>query len=93
MNNIIVVDIIVSNLSIKAARPKHQTTLPMPTHEAEKFLFFNTVDLKRLNDREYGSLKGKALEKAKRLVNNKGGINMSGEYGSMETSDEDFIPF
>jgi hypothetical protein len=49
----------------------------MPTLEAEKFLFWNTVDLKRLNERVYGTLRGKALVKAERLIEREGGINVS----------------
>jgi hypothetical protein len=90
-NNIIIVDVTVANCQIRAARPKHQA-LPMPTLEAEKFLFWNTVDLKRLNDRVYGTLKGNALIKARQLVNREGGISTSGEYGSIEINEEDFVP-
>jgi hypothetical protein len=67
----IIVDITVANCQIRAARPKHQH-IPMPTLEAEKFLFWNTVDLKRLNERDYGTLRGNALIKARQLVNREG---------------------
>jgi hypothetical protein len=94
MNNTvkkIIVDITVANCQIRAARPKHQH-IPMPTLEAEKFLFWNTVDLKRLNERDYGTLRGNALIKARQLVNREGRINISGEYGSIKISESDFIP-
>jgi hypothetical protein len=44
------------------------------------------------NESRFGTLNGKALKKAERLVNQNGGINISGQYGSIEINEEDFIP-
>ena len=87
----IIVDIDVANLQIRAAKPQIQT--PMPNDDVGKILFWNSVDLDRLNKREYGELKGKALRKAERIVNKFGGINISGQYDSIEIDERDFIPF
>jgi hypothetical protein len=65
----------------------------MPNDDVGKMLFWNNVNLDRLNKREYGELKGKALSKAERIVNKYGGINISGQYGSIEIDERDFIPF
>jgi len=35
-------------------------------------------------------LKGQALKKAEKLVNENGGINIPGEYGSLEIDEKDF---
>jgi hypothetical protein len=36
-------------------------------------------------------LKGTALAKAAKLLNQNGGINISGEYGSIEIDEKEFI--
>ena len=90
-NKIIIVDIDVANLQIRAAKPQLQTI--MPNDDVGKMLFWNSVDLDRLNKRQYGELKGKALRKAERIVNKFVGINISGQYGSISIDEADFIPF
>jgi hypothetical protein len=37
-------------------------------------------------------LKGAALAKAAKLLNQNGGINISGEYGSIKIDERDFYP-
>jgi len=62
----------------------------MPTNEVERVAWWNVVNPDRLNKREYGTLKGKALKKAQRLVNSLGSIFTSGEYGSISISEKDY---
>ena len=85
------VDVTVSNLSFRAAKPDNQK-LPIPNDDIGKTIFFNTVDSDRLNKRVFGSLKGKALSEASKIVHKYGGINISGIYGSISVSEKDFIP-
>jgi hypothetical protein len=87
----IIVDIDVANLQIRACKPAIQT--PMPNDDAGKMLFWNTVDADRLNKRQFGFLKGKALRKAESIVDRYGVINISGVYGSIEIDQNDFIPY
>ena len=90
-NNIIVVDVIVANCQIRALRPVFDSKNAMPNSDAEKLVWLNTTDSDRLNRRVLGSLSGKALKNAQKLVSKNGGINISGEYGSLLVSEEDFI--
>jgi hypothetical protein len=90
-NNIIVVDVIVTNCQIRALRPVFDSKNAMPNSGAEKLVWWNTTDSDRLNRRVLGSLSGKALKNAQKLVSKNGGINISGEYGSLLVSEEDFI--
>jgi hypothetical protein len=91
-NNIIVVDVIVTNCRIRALRPVFDSKNAMPNSGAEKLVWWrNTTDSDRLNRRVLGSLSSKALKKAQKLVSENGGINISGEYGSLLVSEEDFI--
>jgi hypothetical protein len=39
----------------------------------------------------FGRLRGAALNQAFAIVRDNGGLDISGEYGSLEISDEDFI--
>jgi hypothetical protein len=89
--NIIVVDITVANCQIRALKPKDEyQTMPMPNTDTEKLVWWNSVDPGRINNRLYGTLKGQALKKAEKLVNENGGINIPGEYGSLEIDEKDF---
>ncbi|SRR6266496_320571 len=93
-NNMIIVDITVANSQIRALKPSEQfQNMLMPTNDTEKILFWNTVNTDRLNNRIYGTLKGKALKKAEKLVNENGNLSTSGEYGSLKIREDDFIPF
>jgi hypothetical protein len=87
----IVVDIDVWNCTIRAAKPIDQT-LVMP-NDAGKYIFWNNVNLDRVNKRQYGSLKGNGLRKAQKIVDKYGTINISGHYGSIEIDEKDFIPW
>ena len=90
-NNKIVVDVTVANCQIRALKPKDEyQTMPMPNTDTEKLVWWNSVDPGRLNNRLYGTLKGQALKKAEKLVNENGGINIPGEYGSLEIDEKDF---
>jgi hypothetical protein len=44
----------------------------------------------RLQNRTYGCLKGKALEKALKVVMENGQLNIAGEYGSIEINKREF---
>jgi hypothetical protein len=91
-NNSILVDVIVSNCRIRALRPVFDSKNAMPNSDVEKLVWWqNTTDSDRLNRRVLGSLCGKALKKAQKLVSENGRINISGEYGSLLVSQEDFI--
>ena len=89
--NKIIVDLDVWNCNIRAFKPKDQYN-PMPNDDVGKILFMETVSNSRLNDRQFGSLKGKAQRKAERIVDRYGAINMSGFYGSIEIDEKDFVP-
>ena len=92
-NNIILVDVIVTNCQIRALRPVFDSTNPMPNSDAEKLVWWrNTTDSDRLNRRVLGSLRqGFFLKNAQKLVSKNVGINISGEYGTLLVSEEDFI--
>jgi hypothetical protein len=45
----------------------------------------------RLQNREFGRLRGAASKDAYRIVRDNGGLDISGEYGSLEISDKDFV--
>ena len=85
-----IVDIDVANCTIRAKKPKVQTF--MPNDDLGKILFFNSAPDERLNEGTCGILKGKALRKAKRIVDRYGAINISGFYGSIEIDEKDFVP-
>jgi len=89
-NKKIIVDINVANCQIRAYRPKIQ--IKMPNDDASKIMFWNTVQAERLNSRQPGHLRGRALQKAEKIVNKFGSITTSGEYGSIEIDQRDFIP-
>lgn len=63
----------------------------MPNDDVGKMLFYNSCSLERLNEGEWGMLKGKALRRAERIVDKYGAINISGIYGSIEIDEKDFI--
>jgi hypothetical protein len=45
----------------------------------------------RLEKKTFGKFKGKALKQAFKIIRDKVRLNISGEYGSLEISDKDFI--
>ena len=87
---ILVVDIDVSNCKIIAFKPEIQTL--MPNDDVGKNLFWNTVEIERLDKRVMGELKGEGLKKAQAIVNKYGSITTTGIYGSIEIDENDFIP-
>jgi hypothetical protein len=48
------------------------------------------VGCKRFENRVFGRFKGAALKEAFRIVRDNGGLDVSGEYGSIEVDDSDF---
>lgn len=87
---LIIVDINVANLQIRALKPDMQD-LRMPNQDPFKLIFWNSVHSDRLNKRKTGTLKGLALRNALKLVERYGSISTSGEYGSMIVKETDFI--
>ena len=79
-----------ANCQIRALRPVFDSKNAMPNSDAEKLVWLNTTDSDRLNRRVLGSLSGNALKKAQKLVSQNSGTNISGEYGSLLVSEEDF---
>jgi hypothetical protein len=90
-NKKIIVDLDVWNCTIRACKPEDQDS-PMPVDDLGKMFFWNNVSNERLNKRQSGTLKGKALRKAEKIVDTHGAINMSGIYGSIEIDEKDFVP-
>ena len=64
---------------------------PMPNDDIHKVIFWNNVDPNRINKRTHGYLKGEALKRAHKIVDEFGAINRSGEYGSIEIDPQDFV--
>jgi len=64
----------------------------MPNDDVGKNLFWNTVEMERLNKRQPGELKEDGLKKAEDIVNKYGSINITEIYGSIEIYENDFIP-
>ncbi|MDR4511018.1 MAG: hypothetical protein MRJ93_04860 [Nitrososphaeraceae archaeon] len=89
-NKKIVVDIDVSNCKIIAFKPEIQTL--MPNDDVGKNLFWNTVEIERLDKRVMGELKGNGLKTAQEIVNKYGSMNTTGIYGSIEIDENDFVP-
>ena len=46
----------------------------------------------RLENRVFGKVKGAALSEALRIVRHNGSLDISGEYGSIDTEDQEFHP-
>ena len=75
-NGKIWVDIDVWDDTIRAYRPEDQSN-PIPNDDVGKKIFYHNVPQDRLNKRTFGTLKGNALRKAKRIVEMHGAINRS----------------
>ncbi len=88
-----IVDIDVSDCQIRAFRPEMQTILFLPTDsDPIRMIKFNSAPIERLNDRELGTLRGRALRRAESIVNDSaGGVGMSGWKGSIEIDEKDFV--
>lgn len=86
----IIVDLDVWNCQIRASKPKNQSD-PCPIDQIGKIRWFQNVKSPRLNNRIFGTLKGKALRLAKRVIDREGRINISGCYGSIEIDEKDFV--
>jgi hypothetical protein len=87
----IIVDIDVWNRKIRAYKPDIPT--PLPNDDIHKVIFWNNVDPNRINKRTrtHGYLKGEALKRAHKIVDEFGTISRSGEYGSIEIDLQDFV--
>jgi len=98
----LMVDIVVSNGQIKAAKPLRPTAVPIILQytpegtTAARLLwkrYHNDNMNERLADRTYGFFRegSNALAKARRIVNKHGGLDIAGEYGSIDIDDSDFV--
>jgi hypothetical protein len=87
----IIVDLDVWNCQIRAFKPDDQSNI-CPTNAVGKLLWYQTIDQTRLNKRVMGTLKGKGLKKAEKIVDREGAINISGWYGSIIIDENDFVP-
>ena len=96
------VDIVVSNCQIMAAKPMKPTAVPIILEYTPEGTTVARLLWKRYNDdnmnerlanRTYGSFRegSNALEKARMSVNKHGGLDTAGEYGSIEIDDSDFV--
>jgi hypothetical protein len=95
----LLVDIVVSKGEVVAAKPASDMAPPIilvtltdgVVIPAIKWLTGSCDSLNiRLQNRIYGHLKGKALEKALRVVMENGELNIAGEYGSIEINKREF---
>jgi hypothetical protein len=96
----LLVDIVVRNHEVVAARPTRVTAPPIILVRTEgghvlpaikwPSNFSNGMS-DRLQNRVYGRLKGKALKQAFKVVRDNGGLDIAGEYGSLEINDKDFV--
>ena len=92
----IIVDVVTDLADVSLVRAvKPQIQSMMPTNKDEIDIWWETViveNKERLTKRQLGYLKGKALQRAKRLVEKNKDINTRGEYGSIEVDEREFIP-
>jgi hypothetical protein len=93
------VDVVVSKGEVLAAKPASDMAPPIVLMTlvdgvvipAIKWPTYSNSGLNaRLSNRTFGRLKGKALEKALKVVMENGQLNIAGEYGSIEISKKDF---
>jgi hypothetical protein len=97
------VDIVVRNHEVVAAKPIKEAVPPIilvrtasgSVLPAVKWTGLENLSGSclegRLQDRIYGRLKGAALKEAFKIVRDNGGLDIQGEYGSLEISDKDFV--
>ena len=91
------VDIVVRNHEVVAAKPIKEAVPPIILVRTEGGSMLLAVKWTgsclegRLQDRIYGRLKGAALKEAFKIVRDNGGLDIQGEYGSLEISDKDFV--
>ena len=86
------IDLDIWDCQIRAYRPEDQNN-PIPNDDIGKMIFYHNAPQDRLNKRTFGTLKGNALRKARRIVDMHGSISTSGIYGSIEIDERDFIPW
>jgi len=89
------VDIVARNHGVVAAKLTKQVVpliILVRTETAVKWpdRFSGSELEERLQNRVYGRFKGAALKEAFKVARDNGGLDISGEYGSLETSDDDF---
>jgi hypothetical protein len=93
------VDVVVKRGEIIGAKPTSEVAAPIIMIELVDGVRCPTIKWRsgscdtlreRLQNRTYGRLKGKAMEKAYNVVMGNGELNISGEYGSIEIDDKDF---
>jgi hypothetical protein len=87
----IIVDIEVVDGKIRASKPDDQS-LRMPNTKRGIYDFYEVVEPPRFNNHVYGSLKGRAFNKARRIIDKYGSITNNRIYGSIEIFEKDFVP-
>ena len=94
------VDIIVAKGEIVAAKPIKEMVPPIILVRTESGSLLPAIKWlsnsgngmnDRLENRVYGKLKGEALKQAFKGVRDNGGLDISGEYGSLEINPKDFV--
>jgi len=65
----------------------------MQNDDIGKNLFWNTVDIERLDKRIMEEFKGNGLKKVQEIVTQYGYITTTRIYGSIEIDENDFITF
>jgi len=94
------VDIVVYNHEVIAAKPTKEEVPPIILIRAESGCILPAIKwngdesygwAQRLENRTFGRLKRGALKEVFRIVRDNGGLDVSGEYGSIEINDKDFV--
>jgi hypothetical protein len=95
----LLVDIVVRNHEVVAAKPTQKMVPPIILVRTESGNVLPVIKWdgyqsygwnQRLGSRTFGTFKGAALKEAYRIVRDNGGLHISGEYGSIEILDGDF---
>ncbi len=87
----IIVDIEVVNYQIRAFKSYDQSSL-MPNTKCGIFEFYEYADPSRFNNSVPGSLKGRAYNKASKIIDRYSSSSTHRFYGSIEISENDFVP-
>jgi hypothetical protein len=95
----LLVDIVVRNHEVVAAKPNMKMPVPIILVRTESDNVLPTIKWNgpttytlnaRLENRIFGKFKGAALKEAQRIVRDNGGLDVGGEYGSIDIEDKEF---
>jgi hypothetical protein len=87
----IIVDIEVVNYQLRVSKPNDQSSL-MPNTKRGIFTFYEVMDPSRFDNSVPGSLKGRAYNKARKIVDRYVSSSTHRFCGSIEISEKDFVP-